>query len=171
MIRTMRVAFILILIVLQQCQGKTQNIDNSNIHSYEIIEYIKDSLPGYRLVTDSIIDCSQMNKEETYCCTSDFNGDGFNDIAILLRDTTNRVCLFSLSLRTNVFKHYLLDCFGIWDGEISDLSVAIEPKGKWEAIDETINVPFDGIIVNDLRKSLSKAYYWNGEKFVQFLYD
>ena len=65
----------------------------------------------------------------------------------------------------------MIDCFGIWEGEITELKIAIEPKGRWEAADETIIVPFNGIRVYDLRESISQSYYWDKTKFVRFLYD
>ncbi len=167
----MRIAFILLLIAFQQCQGKTQKSSINDKQAEVIYSYAKDSLPDYKFITVSSTICTQTNIETAFCCVSDFNGDGVTDYAILLRDAGNKVCLFSFSISNNSVKHYFIDCFGIWKGEITELQVAVEPCGTWEAIDEEIKVPFDGIIVDDLRESRSKAYYWNGDKFVKFLYD
>lgn len=167
----MRLAYFLLLIVLHPYQGETQNISIEDIHSEVIVNYIKEYLPDYNFIGDSIASCSRPNIEAVYCCICDYNGDSINDYAIFLRDTINKVCLFSFSLENNRLKHYVIDCFGVWEGKITELRVAIEPSGTWEGINEKINVPFDGFIVDDLRESISKAYYWNGKNFIKFLYD
>lgn len=169
----MRITFIL-LIVFQQCQGQVDSsIDNNQASS--IYYYVQNSLPDYNFIVefdaDSITHCLQKYKEQSFGCVSDFNGDNINDYALLLRDKNNKVCLFSFSTANDNVKHYLIDCFGVWKGEITELRIEIEPKGKWEAIDETIKVPNDGIIVDDMRESISKAYYWDKTNFVKFLYD
>ncbi len=170
----MRLFFIL-LIAFQQCQGQASN-DSVDYNQASIIyHYVQDSMSDYNFIVefnaDSSSYCLQKYKEQSLGCVSDFNGDKINDYALLLRDKNNKVCLFSFSVVNNNVVHYLIDCFGIWKGEIKDLKIAIEPKGKWEAIDETIKVPNDGIIVDDLRESISKAYYWDKTNFVKFLYD
>jgi len=170
----MRLTFIL-LFVFQQCQGQIHKstVDDNQILS--IYEYIQDSLPDYNFIMepkkDSESFCFQKYKEKSLACVSDFDGDKVDDYALLLKDKNNKVCLFSFSTVNNNVKHYLIDCFGIWEDEITELEISIEPKGKWEAIDETIKVHFDGIMVDDLNESKSKAYYWNKNKFVKFLYD
>jgi hypothetical protein len=135
----------------------------------------KDSLPNYNFIIEysngSKSIWMQKYKEQLLGCASDFDGDNVDDYALLLRDNNDKVCLFFFSTANNTVKHSLIDCFGIWEGEITELNVAVEPKGKWEAIEETIKVPYDGILVNDLRESRSKAYYWDKSKFVRFLYD
>ncbi|MEA3503966.1 MAG: hypothetical protein U9R32_02050 [Bacteroidota bacterium] len=171
----MRLAFIL-LIAFQQCQGQIPkgSIDYNDASSI-LYHYVQDSLSDYNFIekfdVNSNTYCLQKIKEQSFCCISDFNGDAVNDYALLLRDDNNKVCLFFFSIVNNKVEHYLIDCFGIWEGEITELKIAIEPKGNWEAIDETVKVPFDGIIVDDLRESKSKAYYWNRGGFVKFLYD
>jgi hypothetical protein len=170
----MRLVFIL-LIVFQQCQGQASNGSVDYNHASSIYHYVQDSLPDYNFIvefnSDSSAYCLQKYKEQSLGCVSDFNGDKVNDYALLLRDKNNKVCLFSFSIVNNNVKHYLIDCFGVWKGKITELRIAVEPKGKWEAIDETIKVPNDGIIVDDLRESISKAYYWDKTNFVKFLYD
>ncbi len=170
----MRLIFIL-LIAFQQCQGQTPKSSVVENQTSRVYQYIQDSLPNYNFITEagngSKSLCMQKHREQSLGCVSDFDGDTVDDYALLLRDKNNKVCLFFFSTTNNSVKHYLIDCFGIWKGEITELNIAIEPKGKWEAIDETIKVPFDGIMVNDLKESRSKAYYWNKNKFVKFLYD
>ena len=170
----MRLIFIL-LIAFQQCQGQTPKSSVVENHTSMVYQYVQDSLPNYNFIIESGNGskslCMQEYKEQSLGCVSDFDGDNVDDYALLLRDKNNKVCLFFFSTANNNVKHSLIDCFGIWEGEITELNVAIEPKGKWEAIDETIKVPFDGIMVNDLKESRSKAYYWDKTKFVKFLYD
>lgn len=170
----MRLIFIL-LIVFQQCQAQTPNISVVENHTSSIYQYVQDSLPDYNFIVKpkngSKTFCVQKYEEQSLGCRSDFDGDKIDDYALLLRDKNNRVCLFFFSTVNDKIEHSLIDCFGIWEGEITELKIAVEPKGKWEAIDETIKVPFDGIMVDDFRESKSKAYYWDKTKFVKFLYD
>lgn len=170
----MRLIFIL-LIAFQQCQGQTPNSSVVENHTSSVYQYVQDSLPDYSFVVESKYGskklCMQKYTEQTLGCMSDFDGDKVDDYALFLRDKNNTVCLFFFSTANDKVEHHLIDCFGIWEGEITELSVTVEPKGKWEAIDETIKVPFDGIMVDDLRESRSKAYYWDKIKFVKFLYD
>ncbi len=173
-INTMRLIFIL-LIAFQQCQEQTPNSSVVKNHTSNIYQYVQDSLPDYNFIVESYKGSKtfwvQKYKEQSLGCISDFDGDKIDDYALLLRNKNNEVCLFFFSTVNDKVEHCLIDCFGIWEGEITELKIAIEPKGKWEAIDETIIVPFDGIRVDDLRESISKAYYWDKTKFVKFLYD
>lgn len=171
----MRLIFIL-LIAFQQCQGQMPNSSSAgNNQASSIYQYVQDSLPNYKFIVESKEGskslCVQKYKEQSLGCMSDFDGDMVDDYVLLLRDENNKVCLFFFSIANNNVKHFLIDCFGIWEGKITELNITVEPKGKWEAIDETIKVPFDGIMVDDLKESRSKAYYWNKTKFVKFLYD
>lgn len=172
----MRLYIILLATIFlqSQCKGQKTAINCSPISS-AICSYVKDSLPEYNFITKSELDsntsCQHKTIEQSFCCVSDFDGDGINDYALLLRDKNNKVCLFFFSVINNNVIHHLIDCFGPWKGEITELKVAVEPKGVWESVDDKIEVPFDGILVDDLRESISKAYYWNGDKFVKFLYD
>ncbi len=166
----------MLLVSFQQCQGQTQRNDvNQKLTAEVVCAYVRDSLPGYDFVTKSEEDnnayCLKMEKESSFYCVSDFDGDNVSDVALLLRNASNKVCLFVLKFKNDNVVHYFVDCFGIWEGKITELKIAVEPSGLWEAVDGETEVPFDGIIVDDLRESLTKAYYWDGEKFVKFLYD
>ncbi|MBN1117998.1 MAG: hypothetical protein JXA77_12370 [Bacteroidales bacterium] len=170
----MRYVFLL-LIAFQQCQGQTPNNSVDSNQVSRVFQYIQDYLTEYSFILDSVVDSSskflQLYKEQSLGCVSDFNGDKIDDYALLLRDANNKVYLFSFSIINNSVKHYLIDCLGIWEDDFRELKVVTEPKGKWEAIEETIIVPNDGISVDDLRKSLSYSYYWEKTHFVKFLYD
>jgi hypothetical protein len=170
----MRLIYIL-LITFHQCQGQTPNRSVVENQASSVYQYVQDSLPNYNFIVESKDEGKslymQQYKEQSLGCVSDFDGDKVDDYVLLLRDKNNKVCLFFFSTANNNVKHYLIDCFGIWKGEIKELKIAVEPKGKWEAIDETIKVPFDGIMVDDLKESRSKAYYWDKNKFTKFLYD
>lgn len=170
----MRLIFIL-LIAFQQYQEQTPNSSVVKNHASVIYQYVQDSLPDYNFIVESKNGSKtfwlQKYKEQSLVCISDFDGDNIDDYALLLRNQNNEVCLFFFSIVNDKVEHCLIDCFGIWEGEITELKIAIEPKGRWEAADETIIVPFDGIMVDDLRESISKAYYWDKTKFVKFLYD
>lgn len=110
-------------------------------------------------------------KEQMLGGMTDFNGDKVDDYALLLRDENNEVCLFVFDVSSNNIEHYLVDCFDNWTGAMTNFKVEIEPKGDWETIDEVIEVPFDGISVEDREASRSRTYYWNKGKFVRVFFD
>jgi len=158
-------------IIIQQSYGQVLGDSLSS----RIYFYVQDSMPDYNFIVKINSEQSSYLLQEyinnSWGCVSDFNGDEINDYALLLRDSSDEICLFWFSITHDLVTSSLIDCFGVRKGKDIELKVFIEPKGKWEAIDTTIKVSNDGIIVDDLKESISKAYYWKKESFVKFLYD
>ena len=168
----MKTFFMLILLFFQQSYGQ-DNYDGAGCEALSIYHFVKDSVSDYTFISASDASGASLQNyiDQSLGCVSDFNGDDIKDYALFLRDKNNKVCLFYFSLIKDNVMYYPIDCFGTWDNEVKELRVAVEPKGKWEAISQTIKVPYDGLIVDDLRESKSKAYYWSNGKFVRFRYD
>lgn len=148
-----------------------QQQEVNNIISDKLIDYINSSLPDYTIltITDYFNEVNNFidNGELPYICESDFDSDGKMEYAVLLKKGDHKLCIMIISLLKN--KHQEIDCFN-FNNKV-DIILSVEKKGKWEAVDETIDVPNDGILVDFAKESLSKAYYWDGKKYVEFLYD
>jgi hypothetical protein len=139
----------------------------------EINKYVKDKIPEYSFlnVSEGVSFNLRENTESSFICSSDFDGNGYADYALLLESSSHEICLFVLNIEGEEISHFHLDCFGVRDENDIELSIRVEAKGKWEAIDEIIQVQHDGITVEDLRESRSKSYFWENEQYKKFLYD
>ena len=139
-----------------------------------LYSYIRTELPNYSLVETSeyITEISDLFEKDSqlYFCRSDFNGNEKNDYAILLWKNESTICIIVFESIDNGYNHQTLDCFEKAKGSL-DIVLSTEPKGEWSSIDETINVPYDGILVEILEESHSYSYYWNDDKFSKYLYD
>lgn len=150
---------------------KQEVTSDKNGVSDELKSYINISLSDYSIITlsDYFDEVSSFLEGDKlpFICKSDFDGDEKMEYAILLKKGDDKLCIIAISLLEN--KHQEIDCFN-FNNEV-DIILSVEKKGKWETIDETIDVPNDGILVDFAKESLSKAYYWDGQKYVEFLYD
>lgn len=105
-----------------------------------------------------------------YFISADFNGDHLNDYALLLITNEIEVNLFVFEKTNDFFKYSILMKGKLVDKKIP-LIIDIEEKGKWEAIDEVIFVPNDGINIQNFYESKDMSFYWEDNEYIRFLYD
>ncbi len=135
---------------------------NKNLSSYLIPE-LSDYIKGWEKFS--------YNNNLPFICMSDFNGDGLEDYAIILLKDGIEIHLFAFhTTAISSYRYYLIDSVGKLNQE-NEIILSIEKKGLWEAIDESINVENDGILIDFIRESKSWAYYWDGKKYIKFLFD
>lgn len=147
---------------------------NRNIDWQADIDYLKTGLKNYTIPTREMyikdLDCFEKSGVPPYYCSSDFDGNGSQDYALLLRDSSNQVYLYAFLTDNNSFKTVLVDSFDLFNGKIETI-ISVAQKGKWiSAVDET-EVQNDGITVDLIEESLGWSYYYNNKKFIRFLYD
>lgn len=139
-----------------------------------LYSYISTELPDFSLVKTSeyISELSNFLEKDSqpYFCRSDFDGNGQNDYAILLWENESTICIIVFNSVDNGYNYQTLECFEKTKGSL-DIVLSTEPKGEWSSIDETIDVPYDGILVEFLEESHSYSYYWKNDSFLKYLYD
>jgi hypothetical protein len=173
----MKISILLFIFLLaQQCHIIAKKNDTTHYNaSQRISKYIQDSLSSFHSIEIADGDSSQLfikkNLSRAYCCFSDFNGDKEIDYAILLRDDSNRISLVVFKVIKNAVSHIVIENLGVWEDNLPELRIEVEPKGIWEAIDEKIKVYHDGVSLTNEKESLTFAYYWKNNRFNKFYYD
>lgn len=138
-------------------------------------QYLKDKFPEWQIVSlKDYGDFVHFFIEEgdlPFYCSSDFNGDGHPDHAVLLKDCQGEILLYAiLSISKNGYQSTLVDRFNQLDDEVQ-LLIRVEKKGEWESITEKIYIPNDGISLDLLKESSSCSYYFKNDHFEKFLYE
>jgi len=139
----------------------------------DLLGFIKKEYPNHML-----FDLSNYNKEWKeyttgvlpYFCESDFSGDGKKDYGILLISEEKEIELFGFIVKENGFEEYKIDKFSEFHRN-ENIIISIYKKGVWVTYNDSIVVPNDGILVDFVEASLSRAYHWNGETFIKVLGD
>ena len=152
--------------------SKTDSANTGDLIPGELASYIKAKLVKYQLPKIDEYDENWSNyKTENvpFLCSSDFNGDGERDYALILIDTSKVVVLFAFNKEGQSYRHFQLEKFK--ENNKFGIVLTIQEKGEWAAIDESKVVNNDGILVEDIFESKSKTYYWDGESYTQFLFD
>jgi hypothetical protein len=137
--------------------------------------YIENNLKRFYIPsTDEYVDEWQdfTKKDQLpFLAYSDFNNDGSVDYAVVLRHKDdNKVTLFIFNTDEKGYSHFPLDFNYVKEGGIETI-ISIEKKGTWEAIDTAISVVSDGVMVQLITESIGHSYYWNGHKYIMFVYD
>ncbi len=162
-------------------EKKSMLIDSVNLKTKTItlpsslIDYINNELQLYSIPTiKDYLDgwANFLNGDFLpFLASSDFNNNGNLDYAVILKKKEgNKVALFVFNAIENGYLESLLEEYNITEKGIETV-ISIETKGTWEAIDEKITVPSDGIFVNLIEESLSWVFYWDGEQYKKFLFD
>lgn len=140
-----------------------------------LLDYIEDKLKEYAVpeIDDYIEGWESFSKDQEYpyFISSDFTGDNRIDYAILLKNIRGSLTLFVFHyLNEEQYVHYQIYDFYL-NAEGIDVLLSIEPKGVWESVFETVKTKADGILVELIVLSRSTAYYWDGQKYVNFPHD
>lgn len=138
-------------------------------------EYIENNLKQYYIPsTDEYVKEWQdftEKKQLPFFAYSDFNNDGSIDYAVVLKyKDSSKVSLFIFNTNEKEYSQYRLAYNNVKEIGIETI-VSVEKKGTWEAIDTTITVNSDGVMVQLITESLSYAYYWDGQQYKEFLFD
>lgn len=138
-----------------------------------LIEFIKNNMEDYSIVDLTFYkegwEDNISNRELPFYTKSDFNGDGKIDFALLLFKS-NVLELFVFHALDGTYLPFSLESFKYKQDKI-DLVISVEPKGTWEAIDTSVTIRSDGILLSFFSESQSKAFYWDGYKYSSFLFD
>ena len=121
---------------------------------------LKDYVQNFKLYSSN---------EQPYYCSSDFNGDGKIDYALLLK-SQKELFLYAFLSQDKTYIKILVDKFDPINNGV-EVIIAVEPKGTWEAAEDSIAVLNDGIAVELIEESLNWSYYFNDSKFIRYLYD
>ncbi|MCK9618291.1 MAG: hypothetical protein M0R21_10715 [Lentimicrobiaceae bacterium] len=153
---------------------KNLQIDSINDIPTSLIKFLSKKFPNYKLPT--IEDYAEGwkpsadNKNLPFITSSDFNGDGYLDFSIFLLNPQSKELTLFVFLRINSgYKYFILGNYK--NVKKIEMILSVEKKGKWDAAEETIDVLNDGILVENFIESESIAFYWDGEKFIKFLFE
>jgi|GEM_PF-5281118 len=152
--------------------SELDSLNTGDLIPGELATYIKANLVKYQLPKIDEYDENWRNYKTDnvpFLCSSDFNGDGKRDYALILIDTSKVEVLFAFNKEGQSYHHFQLEKFK--EKNKFGIVLTIQEKGEWAAIDENKVVNNDGILVEDIFESKSKAYYWDGESYTQFLFD
>lgn len=117
------------------------------------------------------IELSGGNKAP-YLCTSDFNGDKYDDYGIILLHKDKKHILICVIISIgDIYKIVNIKKLPIESSESIDVVLSIKAKGVWEGIDSTLNAKYDGLSILYILESKTDSYYWNGRNFEKFYYD
>lgn len=138
-------------------------------------EVIQHDLPNCRIAAtaDYVPGWKEYYPESSqvpFCCSSDFNGDGRPDFAILLVGVNNELFLYAFFANNDSYKAVLVDAFEPIEKGIEAI-IGVEKKGEWDSVTDKITVPNDGISTDFIIESLSFSYYFDGSTFQKFIYD
>jgi hypothetical protein len=161
-------------------QSKSNHNDNDYVKSginsipEKLLESIETQLQELTILSSNLYltDWKSFKSDSIppFISSSDFNGDGDLDFAVLLMNQNNTLYLYSFIANVEDYTPILIDTFSYKNRGI-DAILGITDKGEWEASDEKLLVPNDGISIDFFEKSLGWSYYWKEGKFERFLYD
>lgn len=152
--------------------SKSDSANTGGLIPKELATYIKANLVKYQFPKIDEYDANWRDYKTDnvpFLCSSDFNGDGKRDYALILIDTSKVEVLFVFNKEGQSYRHFQLEKFK--KNNKFGIVLTIQEKGEWASIDESKVVNNDGILVEDIFESKSKAYYWDGEGYTQFLFD
>jgi hypothetical protein len=140
-----------------------------------VLDYINVNLPDYQVpILDEYISdwkVQSSNKYIPFYVSDDFDGNLKIDAAMILKkQDTHEIGLFVFLSVDKGLQHFLLDTFATSERGI-DAVISIMKKGVWESIIDSVTVPNDGISLALTEESKEWAYYWDGNKFIKFLFD
>ena len=164
-----------LLLAKKNDDSNNKSIKPDNSMPLILREYIAEELKQYIIPTTEDYDIGWqdfLEKESLpFIACSDFNGDNNLDYAVvLIQKGRDKSALFVFNATDKGYLYYKLEEYDVFNGEIATV-VSIEKKGTWEAVNETITVSNDGLLVELLEESLSWAFYRNGQQYEKFLYD
>jgi len=150
------------------------NLKDINVIPSELLAFINEKLSNYRIprIDEYNSDWVKfLSKDKIpFYCTSDFTGNGKKDHALLLMSDNQQFSLFVFNTEGTDYKYYLLDNYKLLNNKICVL-LSVQEKGIWEGIDISVNVKNDGIKAEKFCDSKAKAYYWDIDKYVEFIAD
>lgn len=140
-----------------------------------LTRYIKTNLPEYKIYSPSEIysklsENYSTEEQTSFYCSSDFNGDGYKDHAVLLKGSSKQIFLFAFLGREKTFTKILVDKFDLYE-TCRHINIRVEPKGVWESITDKKRVEHDGITVEFISESLTWSYYFKDKTFKRYLYN
>ncbi len=139
----------------------------------ELLMFIKQKLPYYHIpnINEYIKEWSIFYNynylQIPYFVKGDFNGDKYEDYALLLLDTLNQLSLFAFNKKIDSdYSEFYIKNIGY--NEKIDVGLNIYIKGeKLEGIDGKILLHRDAFIVNIFETS-SQLYYWENGEYKEF---